>query len=150
MSSNYAPFSPAIVGFFRYDTVASPGAGNNFTYTAPNGVLRCVQSVRFVFSAGAAVADRYAILQVKNQGSTVTVTAFSQVAITAAAVNACYFDINGPDTTMQDLPARTVNRDNLPPIWLLPGDTLGSAIANLQALDTITQIQIASICYAWV
>lgn len=74
---------------------------------------------------------------------------YSAIAVTAASVVLALFDLNGPDVTTEDQGARTQQFNSLPPIWLLPGDTLQSDVQNLQALDAISQIQIGSICYSY-
>lgn len=148
MSGNFAPSNPSIIGFFRYETVASPGAGNNFVFTAGANVLRCVQSVRFMLTVAVAVADRYFGLVLRNQGSTITMARYTQVVMSAAsAPTVWYVDINWPLTSTQDVSNRNTIFDNLPPMWLNPGDTLGSDVLGLQAGDSLSQIQIAVFCY---
>lgn len=151
MSGNFAPLQAnGTLGFFRYDTVSAPVAGSHWVFTAGAGALRCVLSVRYLLAAGATAADRYFGVTVKNQGSTVTMARYSAIAVTAGSVILALFDLNGPDVTTQDQGARTQQFNSLPPIWLLPGDTLQSDVQNLQALDNLSQIQIGSMCYSYV
>lgn len=147
MTGNFAPSNPSIFGFWRYETVAAPAAGQNWTFTNGSNALRCVQAVRYLLVAGAAVADRYCGVVLKNQGSTIVMARYSQVAVTAAASVVWYADVNWPLTSTQDVPNRIIINDNLAPMWLNPGDTLSSDVLNLQAADGIAQIQIAVFAY---
>lgn len=148
MSGNFAPANPSIFGYWRYETVAAPGAGNNWTFTNGANALRCVQSVRFMFTPAVAAGDRYLGLVLKNQGSTITMSRYTQIVLTAlSAPTVWYLDINWPLTSTQDVPNRNTIYDNLPPLWLNPGDTLSSDVLGILAGDSMSSIQIGCFCY---
>jgi hypothetical protein len=128
------------VGFLQHILVANPGAGVEWQFTPPAGSVFNVRSFLALFTASAAVANRFPSVRQNDQGSNVgqytsnTIITASQV-ITVSGTNGSVQPQQAADTrAMIPLPS---------PCWVSSNASgLLSSTLNLQAGDTWTAISV--------
>jgi len=122
----------AIVQF----AVSNPGAGLNFTLTVPTGVRWQIQTLLFVFTTSADVANReVALVVIGGAGSIAGV--FSGFVHTASEARTYTF-YPGAQSASGEI--RLANSGSFPLVLFRAGDQIISAVEGIVAADAITNI----------
>lgn len=129
-------------GLVKINTFSNPGAGANLAYTHPNVVgsrtMWEIICLRFVLTTDATVATRTVILSHGSGGVTVA-NRISSVTQLLGLGYTYFFDPNWPLVSGLTGGFNIVH-SNLFKTCIMPGDTLVTAITNLQAADVLNQI----------
>ena len=117
---------------------ASPAAGSGFSFTVPGSELWRLLSVRTVFTAGAAVANRVPKLSINDADGLEIIRMPANGTVTAnGAALAQWVRIDGMNSTAGDGAFLT----SLPRLFLEPGWQISVTATNIQAADTFTAIR---------
>jgi hypothetical protein len=140
LSLNEKEFAVSGKGHMRSLNVTAPGAGNNFTYTVETNTRVFIRSIRFLLTTSATVANRLIRIIIKDAtGLTMAVHEIAGAQVASLAnnylfginLNPRYVAVNGGDF---EAPMITTE--------LLQSSTVATSITNIQAADTLTNIEI--------
>jgi hypothetical protein len=127
---------------FRLITVPNPAAGANFTYTQPPNLMSKVRDCRFLLTASAAAANRYAIVLARTGGLVSGLSRSTQVVTANLAYTFLFIDpYSQAEATLVIAGANVVVLQCVT-IWMLPGMTFLSEIQAMNAADQVSNIRL--------
>lgn len=141
------PFAPEQVGRPVRLSPADPSAGNNLIVTVPaspdGGTLYKLDSIRFRVVTSGTAANRDVGVEIRDSGgSTIVVSAYPPSGTPQTATQTRDYN------WVRGLPVHEIFIPNLRSLWLfdawaLPGESIRTAITNIQAGDQISAVIIA-------
>lgn len=129
--------TPPELGELLTVAVTAPGAGNNFSYTLPGGYIYKLDFVEFLLSTDATVTNRTIMLNINAVASRTSF--YSCFILVSASLNVSVHLWAGLNIVDRSSFNHIIG--SLPSQIYLPSPTkIESAIFNLQASDTLTNI----------
>jgi hypothetical protein len=125
-------------------TVANPAAGAEWLYTVPAGVTAILNSVHFIFTTSAAVADRLPHLVIDDGTNTLTQKTHYTVQAAGQAGEYNFAHFGGDDAA----PVGYVVFPSVPPTPVKAGYRIGTVTTAIDVLDQYSAITLCFASYA--
>ena len=127
---------------FRLVTVPDPAAGANFTYTQPVNLMSKIRDCRFLFTAAAAAANRYATTLARTGGLLSGLSRSAQMVTAGQAFTFVFLDPYSQAEVTLIIGGANFVVLQCSSVWLIPGMTFGSELQGIQAADQISDIRL--------